>query len=340
MTDRKVAMSQDPAGQPAAEGIAEPSATLIQSVLQARELRLFLVIMVAMILLRLATPYFLTASNLSALGIGMATDAIIAVAMTVVLIGGGFDLSVGSMLALGGMVAALLLNADMPTLPGILITLFVGAGVGAINGLLVTYGNISPLITTLGMMTILSSATLVISGGYPQTGLPSDFLYLGQGYFLNIPVAIWIVLILLVVGDFLLRRSRLLRLVYYVGSNKDAAALAGINVTKVRIFTFMLTAIAAAFAGIVSTSRLSSAFPMAGKGTEMRVIAACVIGGASLNGGEGSVLGSLLGVVLMALINNALVLLNVSVYWQGIVSGLVLIGAVAFDMWSKRRQSA
>lgn len=340
MTNRKAAVSQEQANLPVQESDFGPGANLVQSIVQARELRLFLVIVVAAILLRLATPYFLTASNLSALGIGMATDAIIAVAMTVVLIGGGFDLSVGSMLALGGMVAALLLNSDVPTLPGILLTLLVGAGVGTINGMLVTLANINPLITTLGMMTILSSATLVISGGYPQTGLPDNFLFLGQGYFLNIPVAIWIVLVLVVVGDFLLRRSRWLRLVYYVGSNHEAAALAGINVTKVRIFTYILIATAAAFAGIVSTSRLSSAFPLAGKGTELRVIAACVIGGSSLNGGEGSILGSLLGVVLMALINNALVLLNVSVYWQGIVSGLILIGAVAFDMWSKRRQAA
>lgn len=311
-----------------------------RGLLQARELRLFVVIVVAAVLIHLRTGTFFTSMNINAVGIGLATDAIIAVAMTVVLVGGGFDLSVGSMLAFGGMIVALLLNRDYPILPGIVLTLLVGAGVGLINGLLVAVVRVNPLITTLGMMTILSSATLVVSGGYPQTGLPKDFLVLGQGYQMGIPVSIWITGILVIIGDFLLRRARWLRLVYYVGNNKEAAALTGIKVRRVQIFTYMLVAAAAAFAGIISTSRLSSAFPLAGKGTELRVIAACVIGGCSLSGGEGSVFGAFLGVVLMGLINNALVLLNVSVYWQGIVSGLVLLGAVIFDIWSKRQQAA
>jgi ribose transport system permease protein len=314
--------------------------SVVRGLLQARELRLFIVIIVAALLIHARTDTFFTHMNINAVGIGMATDAIIAVAMTVVLVGGGFDLSVGSMLAFGGMIAALLLNRDWPILPSIVVTLLVGAGIGLLNGGLVAIVKVNPLITTLGMMTILSSATLVVSGGYPQTGLPDDFLFLGQGYRLGIPISIWITAILVIIGDFLLRRARWLRLVYYVGNNKEAAALTGIKVRRVQIFTYMLVATAAAFAGIISTSRLSSAFPLAGKGTELRVIAACVIGGCSLSGGEGSVFGAFLGVVLMALINNALVLLNVSVYWQGIVSGLVLLGAVIFDIWSKRQQSA
>jgi ribose transport system permease protein len=309
-----------------------------RGLLQARELRLFVVIVVAAFLIHLRTSTFFTSMNINAVGIGLATDAIIAVAMTVVLVGGGFDLSVGSMLAFGGMIVALLLNRGYPILPSIVLALLVGAGVGLINGLMVAIVRVNPLITTLGMMTILSSATLVVSGGYPQTGLPEDFLVLGQGYQLGIPISIWITFILVIIGDFLLRRARWLRLVYYVGNNKEAAALTGIKVKRVQIFTYMLVATAAAFAGMISTSRLSSAFPLAGKGTELRVIAACVIGGCSLSGGEGSVFGAFLGVVLMALINNALVLFNVSVYWQGIVSGLVLLGAVVFDIWSKRQQ--
>jgi ribose transport system permease protein len=312
----------------------------LRGLLQARELRLFLVILAAVLLLRLSTPTFLTSTNLNALGIGMATDAIIAVAMTVLLVSGGFDLSVGSMLAFAGVIVALLLNQGTPIGLAILITLGIGAGIGFINGFLVARIKVNPLITTLGMMTILSSATLVVSGGSAQTGLPREFFFLGQGYILEIPVAIWIVAILVLGGDFLLRRARWLRLVYYVGNNREAAALTGIKVSRVLILTFMLTAIAAAFAGIIATSRLSSAFPLAGRGTELRVIAACVIGGCSLSGGEGSILGAFLGVVLMALINNALVLLNVSVYWQGIVSGLVLLAAVIFDIWSKRQHRA
>lgn len=334
-------MSRAPAAQVARP--AENGSQLVaigRTLLQARELRLFAVVIVAAFLIHVRTGIFFTEMNINAVGIGLATDAIIAVAMTIVLVGGGFDLSVGSMLAFGGIIVALLLNRDYPIIPAIVLTLAVGAGVGLINGLLIAFVKVNPLITTLGMMTILSSATLVVSGGYPQTGLPDDFLVLGQGYQLGIPISIWIAAILVIVGDFLLRRARWLRLVYYVGNNKEAAALTGIKVRRVQIFTYMLVAAAAAFAGIISTSRLSSAFPLAGKGTELRVIAACVIGGCSLSGGEGSVFGAFLGVVLMALINNALVLLNVSVYWQGIVSGLVLLGAVIFDIWSKRQQAA
>ncbi len=314
--------------------------TFARDLLQARELRLLIVIVAAVIFLHLQTPAFSTEINLRAVGIGLATDAIIAIGMTVLLVSGAFDLSVGSMVAFSGMIIAMLLNRGNPILLSMILTLLAGAGVGLINGILVAFVRINPLITTLGMMTILSSATLVLSGGYAQTGLPDTFLVLGQGEKFGVPVPILFVLVSVIIFDFLLRRSRWMRLVYYIGDNPEAAALTGIKVRRVQILSFMLVAATAAFAGMIATSRLSSAFPLAGKGTELRVIAACVIGGCSLSGGEGSIFGSFLGVVLMALINNALVLLNVSVYWQGIVSGLVLLGAVVFDIWSKRQKPA
>jgi ribose transport system permease protein len=210
--------------------------------------------------------------------------------------------------------------------------------VGSINGLIITKIKVSPLITTLGMMSIASSTTLVICGGYPIAQLPESFLFLGQGFIGGVPVSVLMTAILVLIGDILLRRTRWLRLAYYVGGNEQAAMLSGIPVNRVRILSYMFCSLMASFAGIISTSRLSAAFPLAGSGTEMRVISACVIGGCSLSGGEGSILGSLLGVLLMALINNGLVLLNVSIYWQGIVSGLILIAAVTFDMLSRRER--
>ena len=146
-------------------------------------------------------------------------------------------------------------------------------------------------------------------------------------------------LIMVIVADILLRRALWLRQIYYIGGNERAALLSGIPVDRLRIIIYVFCAMMAGAAGIIATSRLGSAFPLAGKGAEMRVISACVIGGCSLSGGEGSVIGSLLGVLLMAIINNGLVLLNVSIYWQGIVSGLILIAAVTFDMLSRKSQS-
>ena len=304
--------------------------------LRAHEIRIVGIVLVVGIVLTLSTPYFLNSSNLVAVAIGFATDAIIAIAMTIVLITGGFDLSVGSVLALGGMIVAILLHAGWSMWAAMACGLLAGAFVGALNGLIITRVGVNPLITTLGMMSIASSATLVVSGGYPLSSFPASFLFIGQGLLAGLPFSILLVVVLVVIGDILLRKTSWLRLAYYVGSNEHAAELSGISVRWVRLISYVFCGLMAALAGIVATARLSSAFPLAGAGTELRVISACVIGGASLAGGEGTILGSLLGVLLMALINNGLVLLNVSIYWQGIVSGLILIAAVSFDILSRR----
>jgi ribose transport system permease protein len=307
--------------------------------LRAREMRILAIVVAVAAILTLATPYFMNPSNLTAVTIGFATDAIIAIAMTIVLITGGFDLSVGSVLALSGVVVGLLLHNGWNMWPAMAVALAVGALVGAINGTIITRIKVNPLITTLGMMGIASSASLVISGGYPVSSFPKQFLYLGQGMIGPIPVPVLIMGVLVLVGDILLRRTRWLRLTYYVGTNDQAADLSGLPVARVRLLSYIFCSVMAAFAGIIATSRLSAAFPLAGAGTELRVISACVIGGASLAGGEGSVIGALLGVLLMALISNGLVLLNVSIYWQGIVTGVILISAVTLDTLSRRSRS-
>ena len=306
--------------------------------MRAHELRIVGVVFVVAVILTVATPYFLNSDNLTAVAIGFATDAIIAIAMTVVLVTGGFDLSVGSVLALGGMVVGLLIHSGWNMWTAMFVALLAGMAIGTLNGLVITGIKVNPLITTLGMMSIATSLTLVISGGYPVSSFPKGFLFIGQGFVAHIPFSVLVMVILLVVGDFLLRRARWLRLVYYVGSNEQAALLSGISVNRVRFLAYIFCGLMAALAGVIATSRLSSAFPLAGAGTELRVISACVIGGASLAGGEGTILGSLLGVLLLALINNGLVLLNVSIYWQGIVSGLILISAVSFDILSRRKR--
>lgn len=330
-----------PSGQVSAgSGTAMPAASgLAIRRINVRDLSILVVVLAVSATLTLTTSSFLTVANLSAVAIGLVTDAVIAIAMTMVLVTGGFDLSVGSVLALGGMVVANLLHGGMGLLPAILITLAVTGVVGLINGLIIAKIGVNPLITTLGMMGIAASVTLVISGGYPVSNLPKDFLFIGQGHVLGIPFSVLLMLLMVVIADILLRRSLWLRYLYYVGGNERAALLSGIPVDRVRIIIYVFCGVMAGFAGIIATSRLGSAFPLAGKGTELRVISACVIGGCSLAGGEGSVVGSLLGVILMAIINNGLVLLNVSIYWQGIVSGVILIAAVTFDMLSRRARA-
>lgn len=329
-----------------AEGTQVPAATrtgragilrVAKIIFGIRELSILLVILVVSLGLALTTSSFLNSSNMSAVAIGLVTDAVIAIAMTMVLITGGFDLSVGSVLALAGMVVANRLHAGVPELPAILVTLSAAGVVGLVNGVIISKLGINPLITTLGMMGIASGVTLVISGGYPVSNLPENFLFLGQGNVLGFPFSVLLTLIMIAIADVLLRRARWLRLLYYLGGNERAAMLSGIPVDRIRMLVYVFCAVMAGVAGIIATSRLGSAFPLAGKGAELRVISACVIGGCSLKGGEGTILGSLLGVLLMAIINNGLVLLNVSIYWQSIVSGAILIAAVTFDMLSQRR---
>ncbi|MFM8319932.1 MAG: ABC transporter permease [Chloroflexota bacterium] len=328
----------EPNLNPAARAVR--GASIFSLLLRVRELAIVLVILVVSILLAFSSPAFLTSSNFSAVAIGLVTDGVIAIAMTMVLITGGFDLSVGSVLAFAGMIIANLLHGGVGLLPSVLITLVAAGLVGLLNGVIITKVGVNPLITTLGMMGIASGATLVISGGYPISNFPDDFLYIGQGSLLSVPVSVIVLAVLVVIGDILLRRAQWLRLIYYLGGNERAALLSGIPVDRLRILIYVFCAMMAGAAGIIATSRLGSAFPLAGKGAEMRVISACVIGGCSLKGGEGTILGAILGVLLMAIINNGLVLLNVSIYWQSIVSGVILVAAVTFDMLNQRRSQA
>ena len=305
-----------------------------------RELGIICVILVVSLLLTFTTSSFLTTSNLSAVAIGLVSDGMIALAMTMVLVTGGFDLSVGSVLALAGMIVAQLLHGGMGIFPAIFITLVLTGGVGLINGLIISKVGVNPLITTLGMMGIASGMTLVISGGYPISNLPKSFLFIGQGAIMSIPFSVLLMVAMVAVADIFLRRSRWLRLLYYMGGNERAAELSGIRVTRMRIMVYIFCAVMAGVAGIIATSRLGSAFPLAGRGAELRVISACVIGGCSLKGGEGTIWGSILGVLLIGLINNGLVLLSVSIYWQSIISGTILIAAVTFDMINQKRSQS
>jgi ribose transport system permease protein len=311
---------------------------LVRSVLAKRETTLAVLILLIIVGMSLTTPHFLSMANFRAMAIGLAPTAIIVVGMTVLLVSGGFDLSVGSVLALCSTAVALMMTGGLPIVAAILLTLLLGVLIGLINGVVVTKLGVNPLVATLGTMSVARGVALVLTEGFSVSNLPRTFGYFGEASWIGLPVIVWITLALVLIGDLALRHARYLRQVYYIGSNEKAARLSGIPVDRVRCVAFILTALLASLAGILLASRLMSGTPTAGAALELQVLAAAVIGGASLRGGEGTVLGAFLGVIFVALINNAMTMLAVSIYWQMIVIGCVLVAAVALDMLLRRRR--
>jgi ribose transport system permease protein len=307
--------------------------------LARREATLAVLILIIVLVMSQATPHFFSMANFRAMAIGLAPTAIIAIGMTILLVSGGFDLSVGSVLALCSTAVALMIAGGVPIALSVLCALLLGAVIGLANGLIVTRLGVNPLVATLGTMSVARGIALVLTEGFSVSNLPTAFGYIGSTNWLGLPVIVWITLVLVVLGDLALRNTRYLRQAYYIGGNEKAARLSGISVDFVRCTAYVLTALLAALAGILLASRLMSGTPTAGAALELQVLAAAVIGGASLRGGEGTVLGSFFGVIFVALINNAMTMLEVSIYWQMIVTGCVLIAAVAIDMLLRRRRS-
>lgn len=304
-----------------------------------REATIMLTIVMFSVIISLLAPNFFTVDNLRTTAIGMSADGIIAIGMTVALISGGFDLSVGSIMGVSSVIAGGLYLAGVNIWVGCLIAVLISLLLGLFDGLLIGKVGINPFIITLGMMQMARGVAYVVTTGSPQSlaSVPESFSFLGQQGVLGIPFIVLVFIFLAVAGDILMRRSSPFRKVFYIGSNEKAASLSGINVSKTKIGVYMLTAFLASISGLLTLSRFGVATPTAGQGTELRVISAAVIGGASLSGGEGTILGAVLGIILLNLINNSLVLLKVSVYWQQLISGLILIAAVTIDHISHRR---
>lgn len=310
---------------------------MVRVFVETRELTLLALIALIIIAMTFLSPYFLSIANLRAIGLGMAPTAIIAIGMAILLASGGFDLSVGSVMALASTVVAMMVIAGFPIPVAVIAAMTVGAAVGLANGFLVTWININPLIATLGTMSIARGIALVLTEGFSVSNLPPSFGYIGRSSWLGIPALLWITVVLVIIFDLAVRHTRFFRQIYFVGSNEKAARLSGIPVNKVRIVAYALTGALAAFSGVLLASRLMSGTPTAGNALELQVLAAAVIGGSSLRGGEGTILGAFFGVVFVALINNAMTMLAVSIYWQMIVIGAVLVIAVAIDMLIRAR---
>jgi len=311
----------------------------LKRVFEQREVGIFLVVLAIGVLLTFTSENFLTSGNLKTLIVGSSFDAIVAIGMTLLLISGFFDLSVGSTLALAGAVAGYAMTEfGFGVGLGIALGFISGALVGVVNGFLVAKVKVNALITTLGMMQVVRGIVFLLTAGLGIPNLPEEFNVFAQNKFLGIQYPVYITLFLIIIGEIFLRRSRYFRQSYFVGGNERSARLSGINVDAVVIANFVIVALLAALSGLLLTGRFGTASVSAGLGTELRVISACVIGGASLAGGEGTILGAILGVILMNLISNGLNILGINPYWQSIVIGGILIIAVAADVLSRRRR--
>ncbi len=283
------------------------------------------------------TPHFLTISNLLNIAEQATIIAIIAVGMTFVIITGGIDLSVGSVLAFAGVVMASVLQKGLSLPLALMVGLGAGLLCGVLNGLLITVGRLPPFIATLGMMSVARGAALMFTEGRPISGFSESFRSLATGEVLRVPTPVVIMIGVYVIAHLVLRRTKLGRYTYAIGGNEEAALLSGINVKLYKTMVYGLAGFLSGLAAILLTARLNSAQPIAGMSYELDAIAATVIGGTSLLGGEGTVVGTLIGALIMAVLRNGLNLLGVSSFIQQIVIGTVIIVAVLIDMALKRR---
>lgn len=305
------------------------------------ELTTVIALIILMAVITIINSNFLTANNLLNLLLQVTSNALIAFGMTFVILTGGIDLSVGSILALSSALTAGLLGSGMPVALAILISLILGCILGMMNGLLISYGKLAPFIVTLATMTIFRGATLVYTNGNPITkGLSDTFLFqfLGQGYIVGIPFPVIIMFIVFIVLYVLLHKTAFGKSVYAIGGNEKAAYISGVKLNKVKIIIYSISGMMASISGLIITSRLSSAQPTAGASYEMDAIAAVVLGGTSLSGGKGRILGTLIGSLIIGVLNNGLNIIGVSAFWQQVVKGVVILIAVLIDRFKVVKQ--
>jgi ribose transport system permease protein len=274
---------------------------------------------------------------------------IISVGMTLVILTGGIDLSVGSILALAGAVTAGMLKfgaefTDWNVYVGFTLLgavtggMLVGTVLGWFNGLTITRFKVPPFVATLAMLTIARGLTMLWTGGFPITGVGANMAFIGTGWFLGIPMPVWISAVIVFAAIILTNKTRLGRHIYAIGGNEKAAILSGLKIKQIKIIVYSIAGALAGIGGIIVTSRLDSAQPNAGFGFELDSIAAVVIGGTSLSGGKGTILGTVQGALIIGILNNGLVLLNVSPFWQQVIKGFVILLAVAIEKFNSKEE--
>ena len=287
--------------------------------------------------LSIASPHFLTSTNLSSVVRQTAVINIMALGMTMIIIAGGIDLSVGSILAMGGLLGSMAMERGLPIVPSVFAGIVTGLVCGFLNGLMTTQLRINPFIVTLGTLGIYRGLALMISNGLPVHNLPAGFSYLGEGVVAGIPFVWFLLVVCAVAVHILLEHTKHGRFAFAIGSNPDAALYAGIPTSFHTITVYTIGGALTGLAGMIEASRLMTGQPTAGQGYELQAIAAVVIGGGSLRGGEGTVIGTLVGAFIMGLLANGSDLLGISPYLQQAIIGAVIIFAVAVDELRKRK---
>ena len=298
---------------------------------------LLVALILELIIFASLSPYFFSSTNFSNIGRAMVIIGIGSIGATIVIISGGFDLSVGSVMAASGMLAAFVINQGQSNLVGVVLALMLGCGIGLLNGFVIGYLRINPLIATLAMLSIVRGLAYIISGGDAVVVSNSSFLAIGTDSLFGVPLTVWIFVTLFLSVGFLMPRTHFGRYVYAIGSNSRAARLAGIFVNRWTLVFYAFSGTTAALAGYVTVARTGQAEPSANIGAELDMITAVILGGASLSGGKGRLVGTFLAIVVLAILANGLILIGVPSYWQLPVKGCVLMGAI---IWGELHNSS
>ena len=303
----------------------------------ASTVTIFIIFVLLCVILSIAQPAFLEPNNLLSTARAFSAYAIAGLGVSMVIMTGGIDISVGAIYGLAATIAALAIKGGVPTELALILGMLTGIACGLFNGSLVVFCKLPPMIATLGTQQIFRGICYITTRGYPISGLGEKFLWLGQGYFLGVPIAIYSMLVIVVLFAVFRNWTVTGRRIFAMGGNAEATRISGINIKRLYLLCYMLSGLTAAFAGIMNASKLGVSQPTAGNGFEMDAIASVVIGGSSLSGGEGTVVGTIIGAAIIGVLRNALVLLKVDSYFQTLIIGSVIIVAVSIDQLRKSR---
>jgi len=312
---------------------------MIRKLSERTNLGLLVVTVLLFGVMSIVYSHFFTLYNLEVIAMGFVQEAIIALGMTIVIISGGIDLSVGSVLVFSAILVGLFLKAKLGIAVSIMLTLGISGLIGFANAVMINRLRAHPFIVTLGTMTTVRGFALVLTGGHPVTGFPEAFSYFGQGYLFNFPFPVVLFMLLAIVCHLLLRKSKYFSQVYFIGSNPDSARLCGMNVERFRWVIYIISATLAGMAGIITASQYISANASFGLDAELRVITAVIIGGASLSGGVGTIGRTVLGVIFLAIVANALVQAGIPTYWEKVAYGAMLVSSVMLEQYFRYRRT-
>ncbi|MDR1248233.1 MAG: ABC transporter permease [Treponema sp.] len=314
---------------------------IVKKITGMREATVFIIIVVAVVIVSILEPKFLNTANLRSIAIALSTDGLLSIGLCFALILGGIELSVGSVASMTCVITGYLCLVGMNIWIACLVAIASGLFVGFFNGFMISKVGLPPFIVTLGMMNLSRGMAYILTKGSPLSlsgHLPDSFRFIAIGDVFGIPMLFIIFCIIMIIASIFTRRSSACRNIFFVGSNENAARFSGINVDKVKIVVYVIVAFLSTLAGILSLARFNVATPELSRGAETTASSAAVVGGTSFTGGVGSILGTFMGIILLKIVNSALVMLNISVYWQNFVQGAILVIAVTMDYLSHREK--